>query len=170
MTNQVINKVIPKTKMGLIIWLGIILLAGFSIIGVYSMQSSGGIYSVSNSNDYQKTCLNLNNQCVVEMEIADTNQKRIKGLSNRKSLGSDKGMVFIFEQEEELCFWMKDTLIPLDMIWLNKNKKVTKIKKNVQPETYPNSFCSIDKDKYVIELNANKSSGLGIEVGQTLEF
>src|SRR3989344_7880186 len=57
------------------------------------------------------------------VEIADENAERMKGLMNRTSMDADRGMLFIWEEEEIYSFWMKDTLIPLDMIWLNKDKE-----------------------------------------------
>jgi uncharacterized membrane protein (UPF0127 family) len=114
-----------------------------------------------------KVC--LNNKCFV-VEVADTLEKRTKGLMDRESLAQDKGMLFIFDKEEEYSFWMKNTLIPLDIIWINKDKQVVDIEKNVQPcQTDPCLRYSPDqKAKYVLELNAGQSDQAQIKIGDKL--
>lgn len=64
-----------------------------------------------------------------EVELAITTEEITKGLMFRKELPQNKGMLFIFAKEGIRSFWMKNTLIPLDIIWLNKNKEVVFIKK-----------------------------------------
>jgi uncharacterized membrane protein (UPF0127 family) len=119
-------------------------------------------------------CLKIDAQskdCSAVLEVADTSAERAKGLSGREKLSKGRGMVFIFQEPGTQCFWMKDTLIPLDMIWLDKDKKVTKTQENVLPATYPDQFCSIEpKDQYVIELNSGDVKKLEIKTGQTLSF
>src|SRR5262245_11301789 len=72
------------------------------------------------------------NKCVT-VEVADNDASRIRGLQGRLGLAADNGMLFVFPQEDTYNFWMKDTLIPLDMIWLNQNKQIVDIKSNVPP-------------------------------------
>ena len=107
-----------------------------------------------------------------KVEIADTTAKRALGLMNRKSLPEDEGMFFIFEDESEKSFWMKNTLIPLDMIFANSNFVIVKIQKNTQPckiiacETY----SSVKPAKYVVEINGGLSNKLGIKEGQKIKI
>lgn len=119
-------------------------------------------------------CLKLqaeDSECSTLLYVADTQEEQTKGLSGRSSLPEDRGMAFIFDTPGQQCFWMKDTLIPLDMIWLDGARRVTKIEATVQPSSYPTSFCSAKPfDQYVIELNAGKAEQLGIKVGQSLSF
>lgn len=113
-------------------------------------------------------CLQLVDSCI-NLEVADTPAARTLGLSNRESLLENNGMLFIFEQSAEQCFWMKDMKFSIDMIWLNDRKVVTKIEKNVAPETYPANFCAANT-KYVIELSAGSAENHSITVGQKLRF
>ncbi len=107
-----------------------------------------------------------------QVEIADTAAKRTLGLMNRENLPEDQGMLFIFEDESEKSFWMKNTLIPLDMIFVDSNLKIVKIQKNAQPcktitcTTYPSERPA----KYVVEIGGGLSEKLGIEEGQTIKI
>lgn len=74
----------------------------------------------------------LNGYCF-KLEIAKTVIERAKGLMFREKLDENKGMLFIFPTVEKHGFWMKNTLIPLDIIWIDESNKVVYIKKNVLP-------------------------------------
>jgi uncharacterized membrane protein (UPF0127 family) len=107
--------------------------------------------------------------CAVELEPAITPEERELGLSNRQELGDYKGMVFIFDRPANQCMWMKDMNFNLDIIWLNEKKEITKIEKNLSPQTFPTTYCA-DKTKYVIELSEGQSDVLKLSVGQRLDF
>lgn len=109
----------------------------------------------------------------INIEVAKTNEERSKGLSNRTSLGEKNGMIFVFEKGEKPSFWMKDTKIPLDILWI-KDNKVILINKDVQPE--PNKMdyelkkypapSGID---YVLEVNSGFSDKYNIKAGSTVQ-
>lgn len=109
--------------------------------------------------------------CIKDMcfsvEISETQAQIEYGLMNRNHLDTDKGMLFVFETEGDYPFWMKNTLIPLDIIWINSNQSIVYIKKNAQPCT--SGYCpSIDPGKnakYVLEINGGLSDKYGIKVG-----
>jgi len=118
-----------------------------------------------------KTKLCFSKQCL-NVELAQTPDAWIQGLQNRKSLKKKTGMLFIFERSRRQGFWMKDTLIPLDMIWMNEEKRVVHIERNVPP-------CKSDKCKnympipaalYVLEINAGEAEKLNIKIGDAAEF
>ena len=106
------------------------------------------------------------------VEIADTTEKQTKGLMNRENLDENRGMLFIFDNEGIYSFWMKNTLIPLDIIWLNENKEVVFIKNNAQPceeENCPS--IKPDKEaKYVLEINGGMVDKIGLKIGDYLTF
>ena len=85
----------------------------------------------------------------------------------RERLDEDKGMIFVFSEEGTYSFWMKNTLISLDMIWIDEEQKVVYIAHNVQPCAEPQcpSMNPDAKAKYVLEINANLSEKKGISVG-----
>jgi uncharacterized membrane protein (UPF0127 family) len=105
-------------------------------------------------------------------EIADTPELTAKGLMYRKSIPKDYAMLFIFENEEPRGFWMKNTLIPLDIIFLNKNKEIINIAKNVPPckQSPCKSYYSKKPAKYVVEIRGGLSKKMHIKAGDTIEF
>lgn len=106
----------------------------------------------------------------IKVEIADTDEKRERGLSGRKSLGKNEGMLFIFQLPAKYSFWMKDMFFPLDIIWIDENKRVSAISKNIFPETYPASFSPSEDVKYVLEVNAGWAEKNGVKVGGFIEL
>lgn len=101
------------------------------------------------------------------LEVAKTKEGQQKGLSNRDQLCLDCGMFFPFGIPGRYSFWMKDTNIPLDIIWLNSKLQVVKIITAVNTNSeliYTNKKLA----KYAIELNANESFRLGLNVGDTI--
>lgn len=104
------------------------------------------------------------------MEWATTNHRRVHGLSNRESLPDNHGMIFVFPENGEHCFWMKDTNFALDILWLNEHKQITNVYRNVTPETYPKSFCSDYDGRYGIELPAGSLQESGPAVGDYINL
>lgn len=104
------------------------------------------------------------------LEVAISKAQHEKGLSDRKSLAENHGMLFLFQREDKECFWMKDMEFPLDIIWVDGAKKVVHLERNVSPDTYPQAICPSEKATYVIELNAGQAAEAGILPGQVLNF
>lgn len=104
------------------------------------------------------------------LEVAATDAARTLGLSGRRTLPKDQAMLFDFGQPVETCFWMKDMNFPIDIVWLNSRKEVVTIASNVQPSSYPESFCPESSSEFVIEFNAGVAERLGLSQGQKLDF
>ncbi|MDD5165997.1 MAG: DUF192 domain-containing protein [Candidatus Omnitrophica bacterium] len=116
----------------------------------------------------RKVC--FTNFCV-DAEIADSPDKRAKGLMFRKDLGEGNAMLFVFEEEQWPKFWMKNVAFPLDMIWISEDKRITDIKTNVLPcRDYCESIVSKSKASYVLEVNAGFASRNGIKIGESVSF
>jgi len=106
------------------------------------------------------------------VEIADTPGKRSWGLMYRENLAKDKGMLFIFETEGNYPFWMKNTLIPLDIIWINTESEIVFIAENAQPckeDLCPNIDPKANT-KYVLEINGGFSKEYGFKVGDEINL
>jgi uncharacterized membrane protein (UPF0127 family) len=113
----------------------------------------------------------LKNQCF-KVEVAAADEARRRGLQGRTSLDDQQGMLFVFDSNFPYRFWMKDTLISLDMIWLDENLKVVYVEKNVPPcreETCP-SYGPTVNARYVLEINAGMSDQLAVEDGVAAFF
>lgn len=106
---------------------------------------------------------------LVSLEVAVTDEEKNKGLMNRPSLDKNHGMVFIFRPARKVTFWMKDTLIPLDMIFI-RNGKIVKIVKNAIPNQtevlYPSDFETTE----VVEVNGGYADSHMISVGNKVTF
>lgn len=96
------------------------------------------------------------------VELAETPEQHDKGLQERKELKENEGMLFVFEEDDEKNFWMKDTEIPLDLIFINEELEVTSVKQGT-----PNSLEYITGEGcYVLEVNQES----GIKKGDELDF
>lgn len=101
------------------------------------------------------------------VELATTPDEQSRGLMFREHLDPDRGMLFIFPKEDTYSFWMKNTLIPLDIIWISEEEKVVFISRNTQPcvELSCPMINPGEKAKYVLEVNAGVSDGIGLLIG-----
>ncbi len=108
----------------------------------------------------------------VNIEVADTFDLRKRGLMFRPSLPEDRGMFFIFDREQPLNFWMKNTLITLDMVFIDANYKVINIVKNAPPceQKECPSYSAAAKGQYVLEINGNASEKYGLAKGDKVEL
>ena len=106
---------------------------------------------------------------IIDIEIADNNQRRARGLMYRNSLPADAGMLFIFDTEEIQGFWMKNTYIPLDMLFVNANKEIVTIHANTTPLREWN-YASTKPALYVVEVNAGYCAQKGIKDGDKIDF
>jgi len=119
--------------------------------------------------ELNKVC--FENYCF-DVELAQKAEERARGLMFRESLEEDKGMLFIFEKEGKHSFWMKNTLISLDIIWINKEREVVYIEKNAQPcgeEGCP-SINPDKKIKYVLEISGGLTDKINLKIGDKLIF
>ncbi len=109
------------------------------------------------------------NDSPINIEIAQTNIQRQRGLSFRESLPQDTGMLFIFDNPSKPNFWMKDMNFSIDIIWINENGYVTGVEENISPDTYPNKFSPQEPALYVLETNADWVSRHQINIGDKVE-
>lgn len=111
----------------------------------------------------------FDNGAEFSVELAQTPAEKAKGLMNRSSMPENHGMLFIFNNEAPRSFWMKNTLIPLDMIFLGANMSVIEIKSNVPPcEADPCPTYTSLPAMYVLEINAGLSEKSGIKIGSLM--
>ncbi len=105
----------------------------------------------------------------VVLEVAVTDEEKAKGLMNRSHLASNRGMVFIFRPAKQITFWMKDTLISLDMIFINKGK-IVHIVKNAEPNQTQIVYPSVFDTSEVVEVNGGFADKYMIDIGNEVIF
>ena len=128
---------------------------------VYYMFKKEGELTLSDSSNLLKA--------KIDIEIADTDYERQLGLMKRISMEEKQGMLFIFPSEAMQSFWMRNTLLSLDMIFINEHKKIVTIHKNTKilsDQSYPSSALA----KYVLEVIAGFTDKFGINVGDVINW
>lgn len=106
----------------------------------------------------------------IDVIIADEQKEWTEGLQNVVSMSENSGMLFVFPEAKEVTFWMKDTRIPLDMIFIDENKVIQFIRKNVPPcSTEPCQTYAHSNIKYVLEVNGGFADKNNIKTGEKVE-
>lgn len=107
-----------------------------------------------------------------EVELATTDEARARGLMFRDSMSADHGMLFVFPYEEQQAFWMRNTRIPLDILYFDRNLRFVSVAAGVPPCTTQQcpSYPSKAPAMYVLELNAGHSRKLGVAPGDALQL
>lgn len=105
----------------------------------------------------------------IDIQLAQTDEQRADGLMYRKSMTDDQGMLFIFPDMEERAFWMKNTYISLDIIYIADNMEIVSIQKYATPLS-EESLPSYKKAKYVLEVNGGFSDKYHIAYGDKIAY
>ena len=109
---------------------------------------------------------------VLQVEVMVDDQDRAMGLMFRPSLPLDRGMLFVFENEDFHGFWMKNCKFPIDMVWLDRDKRVVHVAEAVPPckaDPCP-TYSPLRRASYVVEMNAGQARREGAVVGASLSF
>ena len=135
----------------------IYLIFNFFLISFYTFSNEKIEVSIYNKN------------ITFNVEVAKTIEERRTGLMYRKKLLNNEGMLFVFPREKIIQLWMKNTYIPLDVIFISENKVIVDIKKNMEKlsETIVKSKV---KSRYALEFNAGLINKLNIEIGDKVLF
>jgi uncharacterized membrane protein (UPF0127 family) len=144
----------------------------FLAVSAVSMLLLGGCFDSGGSNSPKFVINTGKGEVEYSMEIADSFEERKEGLMFRTNLPEKHGMFFVFEKPQQLTFWMKNTLIPLDMIFLDANYKVAHIEKNTQPCKVADCpvYKSVKNAQYVLEVNAGESDKFGVKEGDQADI
>lgn len=144
------------------------------VVGLLVQGKLGNISSISTPQSTQAPNIIKIDDTEIQVEIAKTNEERQKGLGGKESLAENSGMLFVIPENNKPTFWMKDTLIPLDIIWI-KDNKVAGIEKNVQAQIgvedsklklYPAPGI-VD---FVLEVNAGFSEKNNLKINSSVEI
>lgn len=146
-----------------------------TIFAFFIILLAAGCISDGNAGDMKTTKIAFEpSEVVLDVQIAQTDYERAVGLMGRQSIGQNKGMLFVYEKEQNLSFWMANTKIPLCIIFLDEGKKIVDIQK-MEPcgeaiytrckSYYPAKFA-----KYAIEAGGNFSDDNEIEIGDSAKW
>ena len=126
------------------------------------MESTGGATSLSSGTVRIGTS---GGSVEVEVEVADDMDEMRKGLMGRTALAEDAGMLFVYPEERELSFWMRDTLIPLSIAFLDGEGRIVDIQDmRALDDTLPH-YTSAEPARYALEVNKGFFDERGVEVG-----
>lgn len=117
----------------------------------------------------QKACIRGN--CFT-VELARTEAELMRGLQNRPALAEDRGMLFIFPDRGQHPFWMKNTLILLDMIWIDDHFKIVYVEEKVPPclQVSCPVYVTEQASRYVLEINGGQSEKFNFKIGDGVSF
>jgi uncharacterized protein len=144
-----------------------LIIGGFSAAGAKAFCESG----ITGKGDGELQFLRQDGSIVVSItiEIADTPEARIKGLMERWSLPELHGMLFIFDYPDMQRFWMHNTPLSLDMIFVDENRRILNIAESTTPMSRQ-TYSSRGPAKYVVEVRAGFSKRHGIEEGMSIQW
>lgn len=103
------------------------------------------------------------------IELATTDQQRILGLMYRRSLAADAGMLFLYDRPQPVLMWMKNTFVPLDMIFIGPDGRVYRIERHAEP--FSTEVISSEGDvQGILEVNAGTADAIGLKAGDEVIF
>jgi len=103
------------------------------------------------------------------VEVARTPEQQATGMMNRQSVAPDRGMLFPYSPPQPVAFWMKNTLIPLDMIFIGEDGRISRIAENAVPMSL-NVVPSVEPVVAVLELGGGRAAALGLKPGDRVEW
>jgi len=109
-------------------------------------------------------------EAVLSVTLADSESERKQGLSGVEDLSKFGGKLFIFDDQQRHGIWMKDMLLPIDVMWFNDSLQLIHIEKEIQPDSYPVVFAPKEKARFIIEANAHFVDSLKIQLGDRLSL
>ena len=145
----------------------LVFIAVISVVFFISFFST--ISETSTAFENERTVV-INNDLHLKADVSSTFTERRIGLSKYDSLMPYESMLFIFEEQGFHSFWMKDMKFPIDIIWLDEDKKITSIKENADPLDYPEGYYPKNPALYVLETVAGFVSKHDITIGSQLDW
>jgi uncharacterized protein len=106
----------------------------------------------------------------VRVEIADDPAEQERGLMYRTALAEDRGMLFVFDREQRLAFWMKNTLIPLSIAYIDSEKRIVDIQDMKPLDDDPPNYVSAKPARYALEVNQGFFEKRGVKVGDKVKL
>ena len=137
--------------------------------GAAPMPEAAATHAVSGLKVIPLTIVQGGRQHRFRVEVAASDEEQAKGLMFRTEMGADEGMIFPKEPPQMRSFWMRNTVIPLDMLFIGPDHKVVNVIANAEPYSL-DSRPSVAPVSAVLELNGGRAAQLGIEAGATVSW
>lgn len=147
----------------------VVLLKKIVVAGIVVVVVFAGFYALIRCFPFEQVCFN---DACFHVELALTPHARSQGLMFRKFLPQNRGMLFVFGDDDYWTFWMKNTYVPLDMVWLNAEREVVHMVANAPPATEDNTpqYMPMIPARYVLEVNAGFCKKHNIKLGDQARF
>ncbi len=146
-----------------------------TVVGIFLVNASNDSIrispDISNTYEYTETLHQIRlgpNNIAVDVEVADTAEARSVGLMYRTELPAEQGMLFIFPESEVLTFWMKNTFVPLDIIFFDEDKTIVAIHSNTIPNNELIHYSSNLPSRYTLEVNAGFAKAHNLQIGDKI--
>lgn len=163
------KKIHHKTRSGLLYGISFVVLL-FSTLFLLSSFSSPSLDVATQDYGVRHDIkLAVPSGGVIYAEVANTSSSRELGLSFRKRIRDDEGMLFIFDTPGKYGFWMKDMQFPIDIAWLSPEGQVIHLEENVATSTYPDAFSNSVPAQYVLELPQGMARTYKIYLGTKID-
>jgi len=179
MNKKISKKTAPKQSSPLhrlYIGLGLLIVAVIAVLLILLLPDKKSVVQDENSSyrfEKHGTASFLDNKgnqiCTFDIEIADTIEKQTIGLMYRDSLATNQGMLFPYDNEEIRSFWMKNTYLPLDIIYISADSSIVSIAANTTPFN-EEALQSEAPAQFVLEINAGLSAGLNLQPGVKFSY
>jgi uncharacterized protein len=142
--------------------------AGRALLAVFALCLAVTAGASAQQRDQLVTIVTASGTHDYTVELALTAEQRAVGLMNRESMAEDHGMLFRFETVRPITMWMRNTLIPLDMIFIREDGTVAGFHENAEPLS-ESIIASPEPVKFVLELNGGKAAEIGLAPGDTVQ-
>jgi uncharacterized membrane protein (UPF0127 family) len=142
--------------------------ADIDSLSLQDIATSSSIYRIEDYLLSSSTIL-VNNSSI-KVFIATTSESMRRGLGGISNIRDDQGMIFDFGTSTTPYFWMKDMLFPIDIMWINEEKKIVGIESNISTSSYPSTFSPSVPIRYVLEINAGLAEKIDLKEGMKLIF
>jgi hypothetical protein len=142
---------------------------GLSKLRVYSYNDPS-VYTAGNTVYLKMVNIVCGDDNKFNTYIAKSDSDREKGLSVFNKIKSNEAMIFSFDTSDKYSFWMKGMKFPIDIVWLDQDKKIVDIKNDVAISTYPELFTPNTQSLYVLEFNAGTVNNSNLKIGEVCEF
>jgi hypothetical protein len=145
---------------------GLVLLIS-ALVGLLASGVLGGSTFSNALNDVYFKTINIDG-IPVKVEVADDENERRLGLSNRPRIPENRGMLFVFDTADHYGIWMKDMQFPLDIFWLNEDGVIVAMWEYAHPDSYPQVFEPDQPANYIVEVTGGFAEIYNIEIGDTI--